>query len=178
MPNVRSIGAVISLFALASCSDDKGSAISDERAAENTGGAVVPMKPGRWETKFTFAEIDVPTLGKAEKQQIMDEMAKGASSISCLSEDEANKPAADFFGGEGANKCKYRTFDVSDGMARMALRCSMEGMGSVDMDMAGTMGDDKFNFDTEVAMRLPMIGKITLEGTAVGNHKGKCTGQE
>ncbi len=172
------------LLTLSSCSDSSadrdgdGSVNAKERAAEMAADGFIPMKPGRWETKFTFTEIAVPTLGKAEKQQIMDQMAKGASSVSCLSEAEAKKPGADFFGGEGADKCVYRTFDVSGQSVKMGLRCSMEGMGSVDMDLDGTMGDATFDFDTEMALRLPMVGKVKLKGSALGKHAGACTGSE
>lgn len=177
-------GAIVFLLALASCSDSSadrdgdGTIDAEERAAEMAADAFIPMKAGRWETKFSFSQIDVPTLGKAQKQQIMDEMAKGASSRSCLSVEEAKRPGADFFGGEGAGKCVYRTFDVSGRNVKMGLRCAMEGMGSVDMDLAGTMDESRFNFDTEMALRLPMVGAVKLKGTAIGKHAGACTGKE
>lgn len=172
------------LLVLSSCSDSSadrdgdGSVNASERAAEINADGLIPMKPGRWETKFTFTDIAVPTLGKAEKQQIMDQMAKGASSVSCLSEAEAAKPGADFFGGEGADRCVYRTFDVSGQSVKMGLRCGMEGMGSVDMDLAGTMTDTTFDFDTVMALRLPMVGTVKLQGTALGKHAGLCKGTE
>ena len=172
------------LLTLSACSDSSadrdgnGSVNESERAAEMKADGLIPMKPGRWETKFTFTEIAVPTLGKAEKQQIMEQMAKGASSVSCLSEAEAKQPGADFFGGEGADKCVYRTFDVSGQSVKMGLRCGMEGMGSVDMDLDGTMTDATFDFDTVMALRLPMVGKVRLKGTALGKHAGICTGKE
>lgn len=172
------------LLTLSSCSDSSadrdgdGVVDADERADEITADGIIPMKAGRWETKFTFSEIAVPTLGKAEKQQVMDQMSKGASSVSCLSEAEAREPGPDFFGGEGANKCVYRTFDVSGQSVKMGLRCAMEGMGSVDMDLDGAMTDVTFDFDTQMALRLPMVGKVKLKGTALGKHAGACTGTE
>ncbi len=171
-------------LALLSCSDRSadrdgdGTVNTSERADEITADGIIPMKAGRWETTFTFTEIAVPTLGKAEKQQIMDQMAKGASSVSCLSEAEAREPGPDFFGGEGADRCVYRTFDVSGQSVEMGLRCGMEGMGSVDMDLAGTMSDVTLDFDTKMAIRLPMVGKVKLKGRALGKHAGACTGTE
>lgn len=168
------------LLALSSCSDNSadrdgdGTVSSAERAAEMDYDAFIPMKAGLWETKFTFTEIDVPTLGKAEKQQIMEEVAKGASSRSCLSPNEAKKPGADFFGGNGAEKCVYKSFDVSGQNVKMKLSCAMEGMGSVDMELAGVMGETEFNYESEVAIRLPLVGKVTMKGNAVGKHAGEC----
>ena len=165
---------------LASCSDNSadkdnnGVVDSEERAAEMDYDAFIPMKAGLWETKFVFTDIDVPTLGKSQKQQIMDEVAKSASNRSCLSEADAKKPGADFFGGDGAEKCVYKGFDVSGQNVRMKLSCGMDGMGSVDMELAGVMGETEFNYESEVAVRLPIIGKVKMTGNAIGKHVGAC----
>ena len=170
----------IALLALSACADNSadkdgnGIVDSEERAAEMDYDAFIPMKAGLWETKFVFAEINVPTLGKAEKQQIMDEVAKSASSRSCLTEADAKKPGADFFGGNGAEKCIYKAFDVSGQNVQMKLSCGMDGMGSVDMELAGVMGETEFNYDSKVDVRLPMIGKVAMRGKATGKYVGAC----
>lgn len=174
----------VAFLVLSSCSDDSADSNGDgtvsrqERGAEMASDSFIVMKPGRWETTFTFTNIDVPTLGQKQKQQIMSEMAKGASSVSCLSEKEAKKPGADFFGGQGAEDCKYRTFDMSGQNARLSLTCGMEGMGSVDIELTGAMDESKFDFDSNVAMRLPIIGKVKMQGTATGRYAGVCKGDE
>lgn len=170
----------IALLALSACADNSadkdgnGIVDSEERAAEMDYDAFIPMKAGLWETKFVFAEINVPTLGKAEKQQIMDEVAKSASSRSCLTEADAKKPGADFFGGNGAEKCIYKAFDVSGQNVQMKLSCGMDGMGSVDMELAGVMGETEFNYDSKVDVRLPMVGKVAMRGKATGKYVGAC----
>ena len=171
---------LIGSLALSACADNSadkdGNGIidSEERAAEMDYDAFIPMKAGLWETKFVFADINVPTLGKAEKQQIMDEVAKSASSKSCLSEADAKKPGADFFGGNGAEKCVYKAFDVSGQNVQMKLSCGMDGMGSVDMELAGVMGETEFNYDSRVDVRLPMVGKVAMRGKATGKYVGAC----
>lgn len=173
-------GVALALLTLASCSDNSadkdgnGIVDSEERAAEMDYDAFIPMKAGQWETKFVFTDIDVPSLGKAQKQQIMDEVAKGASNRSCLTEAEAKKPGADFFGGDGADKCVYKAFDVSGQNVRMKLSCGMDGMGSVDMQLKGVMGETEFNYESEVDVRLPLIGKVKMKGNALGKHVGAC----
>ena len=164
----------VAALAISACSDKGADTDSKERAAEMDYDAFIPMKAGQWETKFVFTDIDVPTLGKAEKQQIMDEVAKSASSRSCLTEAEAKKPAADFFGGKGAEKCVYKAFDVSGQNVRLQLSCGMEGMGSVDMELAGVMGETAFNYDSKFDVRLPMIGKVKMQGKATGTYTGAC----
>lgn len=173
-------GTALALVALASCSDNSadrdgdGIIDADERAAEMNYDAFIPMKAGQWETRFMFTDIDVPALGKSEKEEIMREVAKGASSRSCLSGEEAKKPGADFFGGNGAEKCVYKSFDVAGQNVKMKLSCTMEGMGSVDMELKGVMGETEFNYDSEVAIRLPMVGKVKMKGNAIGKHVGAC----
>lgn len=173
-------GALVACVMLASCSDNSadkdgnGVVDSEERAAEMDYDAFIPMKAGLWETKFVFTDINVPTLGKSDKQQIMDEVAKSSSNRSCLSAADAKKPGADFFGGDGAEKCVYKAFDVSGQNVRMKLSCGMEGMGSVDMELAGVMGETEFNYESAVDVRLPIIGKVKMSGNAIGKHVGPC----
>ena len=173
-------GALFVCVSLVSCADNgadkdgNGVIDSEERAAEMDYDAFVPMKAGQWETKFVFSDINVPTLGKSQKQQIMDEIAKSASNRSCLSEAEAKKPGADFFGGDGAEKCLYKAFDVSGQNVRMKLSCGMDGLGSIDMQLAGVMGETAFNYESEVDVRLPMIGKVKMKGNAIGKYVGDC----
>lgn len=171
---------MMALLELAACADNSadkdGNGIidSEERAAEMDYDAFIPMKAGLWETKFVFDDINVPTLSKSQKQQIMDEVAKSASSKSCLTQAEAKKPGADFFGGDGAEKCLYKAFDVSGQNVRMKLSCGMDGMGSVDMELAGVMGETDFSYDSKVDVRLPMIGKVAMQGKATGKYIGAC----
>jgi hypothetical protein len=50
----------------------------------------------------------------------------------------------------------------------------MEGMGSVDMELAGAMGETAFNYDSKFDVRLPMIGKVKMQGKATGTYTGPC----
>jgi len=154
--------------------DGDGVIDSQESAAAMDYDAFIPMKAGLWETNFVFADINVTTLGKAEKQQIMNEVGKNTSSQSCLTDAEAKKPAADFFRGNGAEKCVYQAFDVSGQNVRMKLSCGMDSMGSVDMELTGVMGETAFNYDSKVDVRLPMVGKVALQGKAMGKYLGGC----
>jgi hypothetical protein len=113
-------------------------------------------------------------LRKAQKQQIMDAVAKSASSQSCLTDAKAKKPGADFFGGDGAEKCVYKAFDVSGQTVNMKLSCAMEGMGTVDMELAGVMGETEFIYDSKVDVRLPMVGTVAMKGKTRGKYLGAC----
>jgi Protein of unknown function (DUF3617) len=171
------------LLLLASCSDNAdtdsdGKITREERAKEMAKDGYLAMQPGRWKTEFKFTEIDVPRLGKKEREDIMREAAGGASGISCLSAADAAKPGADFFGGEGAEDCTYSKFDLAGNRAKMQLSCGMGGMGKAAMDLDGTVGDTNFSFDTKLTLDVPIAGKIKLSGTMTGTHEGKCQGTE
>ncbi len=169
---------------LQSCADDSadsngnGDISRSERAAEMASDSFIQMKPGRWEMKFVFDEIEVPSLSDAKKKELLAEISQNASGQSCLTEEEAKKPGADFFGGAGSEKCKYRKFDIAGQNANLAVTCGMDGMGSLDADLVGSINDSNMDFDTSFALRIPIVGTVKLKGKMLGTHVGKCTGDE
>ena len=165
---------------LSACSDKEADGNADKGAngiidtAAMDYDAFIPMKAGLWETNFVFTDINVPTLGKAQKQQIMNKVSKSTSSQRCLTDAEAKKPAADFFVGNGTEKCVYEAFDVSGQNVRMEFSCGMDSMGRVDMELNGVMGKTEFNYDSKVDVRLPIVGKVAMQGKANGKYMGDC----
>jgi hypothetical protein len=184
MVNVsRKMAAILACGLLISCTDNadtdgNGSVSRAERAEEMRRDGYLAMQPGRWRTSFVFTEIGVPRLGAKERDQIKAELAKEASGISCLSAADAAKPGPDFFGGEGAEDCNYKTFDIAGNRVTMALTCGMAEMGKADIELLGTVGDTDFLFDTKLDIHVPIAGKISLKGTMTGKHEGKCQGDE
>jgi len=177
---LKAVGLSMALLLINGCADNSadidgnGFIDSKERAAEMNYDAFIPMKAGLWETKFVFNDINVPTLREAQKQKIMDTVAKSASSQSCLTEAEGKKPGADFFGGNGAEKCVYKGFNVLGRTVNMKLSCAMAGMGTVDMALAGVMGATEFTYDSKVDVRLPMVGTVAMKGKTTGKYVGAC----
>jgi hypothetical protein len=179
------LGLAAAALALSSCSsgtesdtNGDGKVSREERAAELAQDGYMPIQPGRWKMEFKFSEIDVPRLGNKEKQDILREVEQGASGLSCLSKEEAAKPGADFFGGKGAEDCTYKRFDLAGNRARMDVICGMGTLGKAEMMLDGTVGDTQFDFDTKLAVSVPLAGKIKLSGTMTGKHDGKCQGNE
>jgi hypothetical protein len=50
----------------------------------------------------------------------------------------------------------------------------MDNMGSVDMELAGVMGETEFNYDSTLDVRLPMVGKVAMQGTVRGKYIAAC----
>lgn len=177
-------GMVCAMLApLSACSDSAdtdgdGSISRQERATEMRRDGYLAMQPGRWRMTFAFTDVDVPRLGAQEKAGIKAELAKGASGVACLSAADAAKPGPDFFGGKGAEDCSYRQFDIAGNRVKMELACGMGDLGKAKMNLDGTLGDADFNFDTDLAVDVPMAGKIKLKGTMTGKHEGQCRGDE
>lgn len=175
----------VAVIALAGCGrgsesdiDGDGKVSSAERAKELSQDGYMQIKPGRWKTQFAFTEIDVPRLGNKEKQDLLREVESGASGVSCLSAADASKPGADFFGGEGAEDCTYKKFNLAGSRAQMQVVCGMGSLGKAEMDLDGMIGDTQFDFDTKLMMSVPLAGKIKISGTMTGKHDGKCQGNE
>lgn len=168
------------LIMLGSCSSNSSDRNHDgvvdaaERAAEMADGSFQPMEAGRWDTHVVFSEIDVPSLSEARKQTIMTELATLASGSVCLSEAEASNPGADFFGGPGTGKCNYTKFDIAGQRVKLELNCAMEGAGAVTLELQGKVLANRFDFDTEAKVRLPVLGAIKLKGKTEGRHAGAC----
>ena len=177
--------ALTALLAISGCSrgtesdtNGDGTVSRDERTKELAQDGYMPIQPGRWKIDFKFSEIDVPRLGNKEKLDALRELESQASGISCLSPAEASKPSAEFFGGEGSENCTYKKFDLAGNRVSMEVACGMGGMGKVDMELDGTVGDTQFDYDTKFTVAVPLAGKIKLSGKMTGKHEGKCQGNE
>jgi hypothetical protein len=136
------------------------------------------LKAGRWENAYVLTQIDVPGLRQSHRDRITSEISKAASGPQCLEPAYVVSPPASFFGGKGASECKYQSYDVSNGIAKIALTCSMRGLGVVETELDGSINSERFDFTSRVSMRLPMIGKVKFQGTSEGKFVGKCQGNE
>jgi Protein of unknown function (DUF3617) len=173
--------SMAALLALTACSknadrDGDGEISKDERAAQIPQDLALPLRPGRWETKVAFTQIYVTGLSDKRKQGIMAKMSKAASRVSCLNEQEAKQPPADFFGGGMKKACKYRSFTAQDNQIKIGLSCAMDGMAIADMDLSGQVTEEDTALDIAADLRLPMIGKVGLKGTSAGHYLGECEG--
>ncbi len=172
--------AIACIAALAGCTnkaadrDKDGEISADERAIARGMNQLTPMKAGLWQVDVQFDTAEIPGFSKRKKQELLTKMSKAASSSRCLSKSEAINPPASFYGGQGAGKCRYRSFAVNDGKAAISLSCMRDNMATIDTDMAGISTETNFNFTANSALRLPMVGKIDLRGQAAGRYIGAC----
>ncbi len=171
---------LVLLATVSACSDkladrDKDGEVSDDERTIAAGiKSLPPMKPGLWQIDVKFYTAEVTGFSERKKQDMLAKMSRAASSNRCLSEAAAKNPPASFYGGEGTGQCRYRSFNFKKGKANVSFSCARDNMATLDTDLSGTSGAGQFDFITVSALRLPMIGKVDLHGTATGRYVGPC----
>ncbi|MFC4293045.1 DUF3617 domain-containing protein [Sphingorhabdus arenilitoris] len=153
---------------LSSCSRE------DEPQRSQVEASALPMKPGLWKSEAEFTDAEMTGIGDKRKQELLAEMSNRLSGESCLTPEQAKKPDANFFAGGQSDDCKYSKFEVTDGRLDVAVSCSVKSMATLDMSMTGLVYESEYNLDIQPELRLPMIGKVTLNGKIKGRYLGPC----
>jgi hypothetical protein len=149
-----------------------------KRYDETSNDEQLQLKAGRWENAYNMTQIDVPGLRQKHRDQITSEISKVATGPYCLEPAYVVSPPASFFGGKGASDCKYESYNVDRGQAKIIVNCTMRGLGMVETQLDGSINAERFDFSSKVSVRLPMIGKVKFQGTSSGKFVGKCKGDE
>lgn len=167
-------------MSLPACTDDSadkdGNGVIDyeERESEMESDAFIKIEPGLWETTANFTEINLPQVKGNTKRDMLKKISDGFSSRTCINEEETQKPSADFFGGQGAEDCSYKRFDISGQQAQIIVSCKIETLGNPEISLNGIMEPKQNNFDVVLKMDMPVIGKVSLKGTSQRQHLGDC----
>jgi len=136
------------------------------------------VEPGKWETKITLLDIDVPGMPPQMAQQMKQTMAKFQEHgyTSCLTPADVKRPKEDFFAGKN-NNCRYDHFTMSGGKIDAALHC--EGRSNMTMAINGTYSRDAY----EATMAMNVIGGSDGRGMKMKSHSeshriGQCSADE
>lgn len=86
-------------------------------------GGTVTMEPGEWVTEARLDSLDIPGMPPAAAEQMKAMMAKQVSGHKyCLTREQAERPAEDFFGGPKSG-CRYDNFQMAGGKVSGTMRC-------------------------------------------------------
>ena len=144
------IAATAGLALLTACSDggaeaDAGAdgdvAVAEEDAVVDAAADdAVQLRAGQWENTIEFTEFDVPGVPQSMKDMLARQMGQSITTKACITQDQAEKPDAGFFGGEKNENCTYDTFDRTGNnlSLRMTCRCACflgERFASTSFDM-------------------------------------------
>jgi hypothetical protein len=171
-------------LALGACNNDpevSATNATGEEVAEkvaDAGGTGTFVRPGKWESKVTFEEFNMPGVPPGAKSVLDSMNQRATATASCLTPEEARRPKEDFFAGANKN-CRYERFNMGGGKIDAVMKCTEQGVGQT-MTMAGTYGPNEYQ------MRMSMQSEGT-PGPASGmsmkmrvdaRRVGECDGTE
>lgn len=172
----------VATLALAACSDNgadadgDGTITNEEVAAEAASGDAIKMRAGEWENTVEFTEFDIPGVPESMKDMIAGQMGKSITTTSCITQEEAEKPDAEFFGGEKNDNCTYDEFDRSGGSLKLRMTCATDEGGTANIAMDGEFGAESFTLTMDNAISGTQAGDVTMKGKVTGKRIGDCPG--
>lgn len=124
--------------------------------------------------------MQIPGMAPEMAARMKEEMAKTESHkfLSCLTEEEAKKPAADFFSG-GGEDCRYDHFTMANGVLDATMTCKRDGAENVSTIKGSFTGD---SFDLAMTSKSTGTGqpmsKYTMAMKMNAHRTGACRGDE
>lgn len=174
----RLLISVASLALVTACSDsgaDKdgdGKITSEEVAAEMN---EVNLEPGEWENTVEIVDVKIEGLPEGAPAGMMDSIkGQKTTSKSCITEEQAQNPGAEFFAAQEKTACEVKKFDMSGGAISSEMACSNMGApGKMNMAMDGQYGPSSYD------MTMKMDGdaggmKMNMEAKSSGKRIGDC----
>lgn len=171
-------------FALAACSDGgtdadtdaDGAIASEDMAAEAVSGEGTTLRAGEWENTIEFTEFDIPGVPAAMKDMIAGQMGQSITTTSCITQADADRPDADFFGGEKNENCTYEEYDRSGDSLTLRMTCATDEGGTAQIAMDGDFGEESFTLTMDNRISGTQAGDVTMKGTVSGRRIGDCPG--
>ena len=144
-----------------------------------SGGVDGFIEPGKWQTKISLLDIDVPGMPASVKQQMKQAMSKaqGGTYDTCLTEADVKRPKEDFFAGK-SNDCRYDHFTMSGGKIDAALKCDVKPSGAMTMAINGTYSRDAYEATMAMDLTGGPQGGMKMRSHSESRRVGSCTGNE
>ncbi|WP_422342564.1 DUF3617 domain-containing protein [Parasphingorhabdus sp.] len=170
--------SVAAVALLAGCSSNTADADGDGNITADEVAKVmneVTLEPGEWENTVEIVDVKVEGLPEGAPAGMIDGM-KGQKTVTktCITEEQAKNPGAEFFAAQEQTDCKIKKFDMSGGAIDSEMSCSNVGApGDMNMAMKGQYGPSSY----EMTMTMDGgAGGMKMNITAKNNGKriGKC----
>ena len=135
------------------------------------------LRPGKWLTKASVDEINVPGMSAALAAQMKQRGRDRPGTETCITEADRRKPNADFF--TGNKTCKYDHFSIGGGKIDGRMRCGAGG-GTQLTAMTGTYAPDSYAMALSTVMENPAQGSstgmdgMTMKLSVEGKRIGEC----
>jgi len=137
----------------------------------NTAQNAVKLQPGQWEMSFAIDKMEIPGMpaGAASPP------AQAQKAATCITPEQAAKPAGDMFSGKGAGDCKFDTFTMNDGKMNAAMTCKLpNNQGESKTVMTGSYSPTSFSNEVTSTVAVPNGQKVTIHATSAGKRIGEC----
>lgn len=168
-----------SALALAACgggtsdADGDGEISAAEMKAEvDSLGNDIKPEPGKYSSKITFVNANIPGLPESMKEQFGQQMSN--SFEYCLTAEEAEQSGFEEALKESQDdSCTVKTFEMSNGNVDMSMSCAAEG-GTMDVKMTGKVSPTKMEIDVVSAGNITGVGDASFEMNMVQERIGEC----
>jgi hypothetical protein len=182
---MKRIILIAGIAALAAC--DKGPDVNVKNASvgevaekvREAAGSGSLVEPGKWQSKVTVLEVDMPGMPPQFAQRMKETIGKvqATTTETCLTEADVKKPKEDFFAGRSKN-CRYEHFTMSGGTIDAAMTCTAQQGGTMTMTVNGTYASDSY----DATMAMDMAGGrqrgMHMKSRIESHRLGECTGDE
>ena len=173
-------------LALAACGSQpsvtaQNASVEEVNAKMMAAGGATFLSPGQWRSTVTVSKLDMPGLPPEAMKAVQAELTKPRQTLSCLTPEQAKKPAADFFAGKDSKDCRYDHFRMEGGKLDAKMTCSAGGQAMV-AAFDGTYAPETFKLamtmkgargGAAAAASMPDMA-LTVDSRRVG----ACTGKE
>lgn len=131
------------------------------------------IRPGKWQSTVTIEDMTMPNMPPQAAAQMKKMMSVGHTTETCLTPEEAKKPAPDFFAGN--DKCRYDHFTMGGGKIDAEMHCSAGG-GTQVMKMNATFSSDAYSMHmTSQSKGGSAAENVSMQMKVDSKRVGDCT---
>jgi len=134
-----------------------------------------PM-PGRWESTMKMEAMDMPDMPPEAKAMMQKSAGIERHMATCLTPEQAAKPAADFFN-QRKSDCTFDHFTMAGGKVDGTMTCN-HGPEKMTLTMSGQYGRESYEVHTTSKVEIPGGKPMTSSMTMISHRTGECKGDE
>lgn len=172
--------ALGSAIALAACggetsadADGDGAISMDEMRAEvASAGADLRPEPGKYSATMTLVKAEIPGM-PPEARDMMGAMMNRTFEY-CLTPEQANDGFERSLTEGQDDSCTIDKFELDGGEIDMAMTCTPDDGGQMNVAMTGTVTADRNEINVKTQGTIPQMGEADMEFSMLQERVGDC----
>lgn len=176
---------IAGIAALAACNkgpevDVKNASVGEVAQKVRESGAGATISPGRWESKVTVVDIQMPAgVPPQFAAQLKQRMAEAGNHTvaTCISAADLKKATPSFLAANTKN-CRFDHYTMSGGKIDAKMTCTAPQGGSMTMTTTGTYSSDSYETTGTMTVSAGGMGDRTTKTRTQSHRVGECTGDE